>query len=300
MNLKYIITVIVTMFCVLNANAENIKMFGKEDFGYDVPQYKRYREYNNVVNLNVISDPDNFPISSQLQGSVFEGVFEELVNRYNLYIRFIYSDNYNQKAEEFEKNKRINVGEFSIHGHIGVVYGDYPYSNNEYIYPSFFDDSLHMITSADNKLEIKTKDDLKKYKGIYVKRGQKSSKILKDFSVLRIEPIDTYNKAFELLLTGKVDYIIGSYYGSQIEAYKLGLRNYLIYSKTALWKNPLFIRVAPNVYNSKYADVLKRYLRSSKYKEARDASLKRVLEIYKENTQGVVPVMYINDNNADK
>ena len=98
-----------------------------------------------------------------------------------------------------------------------------------------------------------------------------------------------------MIFTKKVDYIIAGYYPSQIEAYKLGVRDFVSYSKEAIWKNPLFIRVHYNLLNSPEIDRLKRYLRTDEFKDARDVALNEVLEIYKKNTQGVIPPMYIGN-----
>ena len=302
MKLKYIVAFIFTICCALNVNAGNIKMFGKEDFGYNIPQYKKNKEYKNIkFRINAIAHSDNFPISSSLQGTILSDAIDDLAENYDILINLVhFEDEYDAKIDEFEKNiKKEGVNHGLLTGSFGVAYDSHLYSKNKYIFPAFFEDNLHLITQVGSSIEIKTTKDLSKHKGVYVKKGQKSSKIIKDLSKMNIAPVETYSKAFELLLTGKVDYIIGSYYSSQIEAYRLGVRNFLVYSKTAIWKNPLFIRVAPDIYSENYIKIIKNYFGSKKYKDNRDASLKRVLEIYRENTQGVVPPMYTNKENSE-
>lgn len=301
MKLKYIFTYVFAVFYVLNVRADdsNIKMFGKETFGYDIPKYITSAENKKVkFIINAIADHDDFPISSSSQGSVLAKIIDDIAEKYDIFINlWYYPQNLDKKIDDFEKSREKDA---SINGHFGVVYKEHIYSKNEYLYPSFFEDNIHIITPVNNSLDIKTKDDLKKYKGVYVKKGQKSSIILKDFKMLNIEAVETYDKAFSLLLTGKVDYIAGNYYSSQIEAYKLGIRNLVLYSKSAVWKNLLFIRITPEVYNSKVTKILKKYFASAEYKNKRDALLKEMLEIYKENTQGIVPPTYTNKEDTDK
>ena len=96
-----------------------------------------------------------------------------------------------------------------------------------------------------------------------------------------------------MLFTKKIDYIVAGYYPSQIEAYKTGLRDYISYSKEAIWKNPLFVRVDYRLLGDQNMDRLKRYMKTDEFKNLRDSALEEVLEIYKKNTQGVIPPMYI-------
>ena len=41
-------------------------------------------------------------------------------------------------------------------------------------------------------------------------------------------------------------------------------------------------------------------MRTEEFKEARDKALEDVLEIYKKNTQGIVPPMYIGEQTKDE
>ena len=120
-----------------------------------------------------------------------------------------------------------------------------------------------------------------------------SQKIEKDFTRYNISSIETYDKAFEELLTGRVDFVVASYYKSQIFLYEKGLRKYVNYSVNPLWKMPLFIKLSPKAISHSRIVYLKNYIKSQKYKTKRDEALEEMLNFYKENTKGVVPPTYI-------
>ena len=289
--MKYFFSFFVIMMFSTNVNAVTVEMFGKDKVGYEQPRYI-LREVQGTIEgakeLITLANHDAFPFSSQEQGSVFSEVIEKIAEKTRIYVKLIYDDKYYKEAVDlFER------GDKHINALFGVPKEYYPYSKNEYIYPAFFENKLHVITPRGGDVIINTKEDLLKYKGVYVKKDNLSSFIVKDFSNYKIQSVDDYSNAFELLFTKKIDYIVAGYYPSQIEAYKTGLRDYISYSKEAIWKNPLFIRVDYRLLGDQNMDRLKRYMKTDEFKNLRDSALEEVLEIYKKNTQGVIPPMYI-------
>ena len=250
------------------------------------------------LRLKALADDKNFPISSLEQGSVFSKIFDEMLIKNSIQFSIIYRPETYQKAvRDFERNESRE-----INAHFGVYYKDAPYSKNQYIYPAFFTNDVHIITSLHNKLELATKNDLKKYKGIHVQTDKISDFVAKDFTSFNIKEVESFSKAFELLLTGEIDYIAASYYPSLIELYKTGIRDYVAYSQEPVWKIPMFIRVHPQLMKSPKIKELENILKSDEYKKQRDELLTELIEIYQENTRGIVPPKYVKetpDNTAE-
>ena len=90
----------------------------------------------------------------------------------------------------------------------GTYYENIPYSKNEYIYPAFFENNIHIITSARNNIAVKTKEDLKNFKGVYSADDRFSSFVLKDFKSLGIKEAKDYPEAYRQLLSGEADYVV--------------------------------------------------------------------------------------------
>lgn len=270
-----------------------IKMYGREQYGYNQPKYSRKPdEWKDMFYITAIADPDNFPISSREQGSVFSKIFADLSQKEHMDIIFYYPRDYKQGIENFERGKTEYMEDTRTV--FGVYYENIPYSENEYIYPSFFENDVYLIMSGNKVLDAHTKDDLKKYKGIYVADDKFSSFVLKDIKSRGIKDVKNYSEAYRQLLSGNADFIAGCYYRSRIEAYKLGIRDYIVYSKTPVWKMPMFLRAFPSLARHPRLEYLKKYLKSPQYKKIRDEAFEELMDIYKENTKGVVPPTYIS------
>ena len=294
--------IIKIMVCVLsvvwgisaNATEDIISLKGKEIFGYNQPYYHfddAQYGWKDRYNIVALVNPNNFPVSSYEQGSVFTKIFDDLAKKEHIVISFYYPRDYQTSIENFEKKI---VDSFSGANTVfGVYYENIPYSKNEYIYPTFFENQIHIITAAQKKANMNNKEDLKNYKGVYAATDNFSSFILKEFANLGIKQVKDFPEAYKALLSGEADYIAGSYYPGIIEAYKLGIRDYVVFSKDAVWKIPMFIRAFPEVARHPRIAYLKRYFKSQRYKKIRDEALQELVDIYKENTKGIVPPTYI-------
>lgn len=300
--MKYFFSILAILFICVNVNADengsHIEMYGKKKYGFDQPMYifnEKAGTIHGAKEMNVLANHEAFPFSSIEQGTAFAPVISTIAKRTKVYLKFLYNeDEYKEEVTAFERGSNYRAALF------GVPKEYYPYSKNEYIYPAFFENKLHVITIRGAGIVINTKEDLLKYKGIYVEKDNLSSFIVKDFSNYKMLQVKDYSVAFEKLFTKEADYIVAGYYPSQIEAYKLGVRDYVSYSKDAIWKNPLFLRIHFKALNNPMIEKLKRYLRTEEFKQARDKSLEDVLEIYKKNTQGVIPPMYIGNRTEDE
>ena len=56
----------------------------------------------------------------------------------------------------------------------------------------------------------------------------------------------------------------------------------------------MFFRVLPDVMDDKSTEELRKYLKSARYKKVRDEAFKELVQIYEENTRGIVPPTYIS------
>lgn len=293
--MKIVLAVLISFFYISNVQASNIRMYGKEKYGYEQPKYvEDYKKVDlrQVLRIAAIAKPDNFPLSSIEQGSVFNKIFLDMEDAINIQISFKYSkDEYQEYVENFERGNQAFLDD--IRARFAVPYEEYPYSKNSYIYPAFFENRIHLMMSTDNKLSFHGKEALKNYKGVYVKTDNFPKYILKDFNYLGIEECANYDEALEKLLTGKIDYIAASYYTGIIEAYKKGVRNFVAYSKDPVWKISLFLRALPQLMQNKKLNDLKKYLKSERYKKVRDEAFVELIKIYEKNTQGILPPKYI-------
>ena len=282
-----------TLMCTnIQAAEKIIKMVGWKENGYSEPQYTgsahRY-DWRDRFDIELLANPNIFPWSSSRLGSVFEKKFSDLAVKEHIVIILKYPlRDYAQMIDNFEKN----IGE--IQGVFASYYENIPYSKNQYIYPSFFENNIHIITPLQTTISLKTKEELKNYKGVYVSQDYFSSFVLKDFAKLGIEKVKDFPEAYKKLLTGEIDYVVASYYPSQIELYKLGIHDYVAYSTNPIWKIPMFFRVTPEVANHPRIAYLKKYLKSASYAKAKEEGMNELLQIYKENTRGIVPPTYIN------
>lgn len=300
--MKTILTMLICIFCVSNVKASNIRMYGKEIYGYEQPKYvENYNagEHRAVLKIIALADPNNFPLSSIEQGSVFNKIFLDMEKSTGIQISLKYGDqNYQENIDNFERENKIYLED--INARFAVPYEEYPYSKNGYIYPAFFENRVHLMMSKNKRFSLQGKENLKKYKGVYVKTDRFPKYILKDFGALGLVESPNYDDAFEKLMTGKIDYIAANYYSSIIETYKKGVRDYVVYSKEPVWRISLFLRGIPKLMHDKRLNELKKYLKSARYKQLKDEAFAELIEIYKNSTQGVLPPKYIGyDMNSD-
>lgn len=296
--MKQITALLVIFFYSFNVSAATIRMFGREKNGFSQPRYMQEIVVSREnLNFYCMAKDNHFPFSSKGQGSVFYKIFEDLAYKAHVTFDYFYPNDFEKKVENFEQGRPPE----GINAYCNAYYEYLPYSKNEYVYPAFFENKIYVITSIQNKLDLTTKESLKNYRGVRSQTDHISSFIAKEFANLKIKDMENYAKAYEELLTGKADYMVASYYPSLIEAYKLGIRNYIIYSKDGVWKMPMFIRILPQLKNKPQVKAMEKYLKSARYKKIRDAAFEELIEIYKNNTQGIVPPTYVNiqQNNSE-
>ena len=286
--MKYIIAIIISMLGITAVSAGTITMVGQSKYGFNQPKYIQSKgNPKKKLKITVLGEENSFPLSSREQGSVFSVIFDEILAQTPIDIGFSYKNNYENVVKKFEREgKQEDINAYFSY------YNEFSYFSNKFVYPAFFNNNVHIITTLQNKLNLKNKNELKDYKGIYAKTDKMADFVLKEFQLLNIEEVEDLSKAFELLLTGQADYIAANYYSSQIEAYKLGIHDFIAYSADAVWKQPMFLRVDASVFRSPYIKELQKILNNPKYKRLKEKAFDDLLNTYKENTRGVVPPTY--------
>lgn len=295
--MKILLISMLTLFFISATQAAHIDMFGQEKYGFSQPRYQepnwdtlKQMEGDGTIILEAVAADKHFPFSSQKQGSVFTKIFELTSDKTKVYIS-IYCDkkNYENVVTEFERGSTESPNAL-----FGVYYEEIPYSQNQLLYPAFFTNNVHIIYSNQKRLNISNKSDLKNYKGVHVSTDRVSSTVAKEFKSLSIKEVKNFSQAFEELLTGKADYMVAGYYPSLIELYKLGIKDYVVYSKNPIWKMPMFIKVDPKIKKDARIQEFEKYLRSWAYIEKREKTLEELVKIYEDNTRGIVSPTYIN------
>ena len=290
--MKYLITLIFSICFVSLAMAVSIRMQPDTKHGINIPKYVLDDDNSGLrssrLKMVALADSENFPISSVKQGSVFLKIFDDIKNRTGIEIELLYNQKYFNLAQLFERGKKTEFNALW-----GVYYQELPYSKNQYVYPAMMTNNVHLITSVQKNLDIKKKEDLKNYKGMRIQTDKVSNIVAREFATMNLKVAEDFDKAYEELLTGKVDYLVASYYPSLLAAYSLGIKKYIAYSKEPLWRMPVFVRCNESIKKHPAIRALSEYFNSIHYKELREQAFQEVVEIYKTNARGVVPPTYI-------
>ena len=285
---------------LFSCNAYSVNMFelkekriNQKDYLEPVYEYVIKKSFfDDEFILQLLAEKDNFPFTSKKQGSVFFEIFNHLADKEHIIIYLAHPNNITFK--EVEQLMEHEDGEKFFDGIFGMYYEENKYSSLQYLYPAFAENHIHLITNSSKTLDINTKEDLKKYKGLYVKTDFLPKFAIKDAKRLGLTESADFGHAFEDLFTGRVDFIVASNYLSQIELYKVGLRAYARYSQNPIWSAPLFLKFPPKTMKHPRLESLKKYFKSAEYKQVRDKAFENLLERYRENTKGIVPPTYMN------
>lgn len=208
--------------------------------------------------------------------------FKEYHKKYNFHAGFYPSKNY--------VNDVIDVRS----GKLDVIWGMYNqttiYNGIEYIFPSFANNPIHIITLPENTSRIKTISDARKLKGAIYAEEPLSDYIESYLKKLNIQRVENPYELFRLLFTKEIDYIIGGKYFYMIESAKLGLSKQIRFSKNAVWDMPMFVGVSkPYRHRALVVKSLKDILGDAKTKEKINNSLIQMLDNIEKQYSGVVP-----------
>jgi ABC-type amino acid transport substrate-binding protein len=190
-------------------------------------------------------------------------------------------------------------------GQTDIILGIYTmsklYSGLEYIYPAALNNPIHVVLRRGEGTRVKSEADLKNLKGVYVRSEYFSDYMLKNFDSYNLSSLASPDEAYEQLLTGKIDYIIGSYYFNYAYAVRHGLQAYLDFSKQALWNMPLFIGVskAGGSYRT-LVNALNRLMTDSEFTSVLSQSLKQAIQQTEAESVGVVPPKYVRSESINE
>lgn len=134
---------------------------------------------------------------------------------------------------------KMRLGEYKIF--FGAYSGTHMFDGLSLVYPAVISNPLHIITTAETHDKIHHTDDLKLFHGVVSTSEYFSDFAWRKINELNVEKVNSTYEAYEKLFTGEATYMIGSIYYNRIQAFRLGLSDYLIYSQKPLFKMPVFI-----------------------------------------------------------
>ena len=126
------------------------------------------------------------------------------------------------------------------------------------VYTAYFKNSFTVYFREDKKRDFASIDDLKKFKGI-IRREENIYKLFlnkKALSGLDLEQVKTAKIAFEMLLDGDADYLIGSPYSVESELRRYKLQKKIVSAKVSILDASLFFVLSSNTDCVKLAKIL--------------------------------------------
>lgn len=181
---------------------------------------------------------------------------------------------------------------------LGVYFSTERYRGIQLLYPSIVNNPIVPVTLPSSDINIQTKEDLKNLKGAIDKREHFSDYVARELQKLNVQEFDNSEKLYEQLFIGNVDYILTSRYYGALEQAKLGLRDMVQMSKTAIWDMPLFIGVSDAITNNAHKRLVKRIQKLLKeqgeeLKESINQLLIEKIRQADEAARGVVPPSFV-------
>lgn len=172
--------------------------------------------------------------------------------------------------------------------------GAYPetkmFRNLHLLYPAVVSNPIHVITLPETNAKITSTADLQNLKGAAIK-----TEYFSDFVMRKIQPLNLYYAetpldAYEKLFTQEVDYIIGGLYYNKMEASKYGIEQYLSYSKTPVFKIPVFMATCEKLPRlNAFEKALKEEMKKPEFAEKIKQLISDEVNAEIEKNQGVVP-----------
>lgn len=243
--------------------------------------------------VSLTSFPDYYPFSyteKQRENKFLVTVFNkgmELFSKTGDYeLSFVPIADYDQAVND------VRRGEIDVL--LGMYFDTKLYSGLEYLYPAALNNPVHVAMLPHNLDKVATTEDLKNLRGLYIEKEHFSDYMLNNFKKYNIKPIDTAYHAYEQLFTGQADFIAGSYYYNYAQICKLGLKDYVTFSKNPLWNMPLFIGVSKAAKNhNKLNILLRRFIVTEGFKQSMAESLKQAMRDVEMQSQGIVPPKFV-------
>jgi len=192
------------------------------------------------------------------------------------------------------KDTIYNLNDGKIDVFLGAFYATESFNNLDFIFPSVLNNPIHLIMVPNKISQVKKASDLKALKGIYLENEMFGDYMLKTFQNLNMTPVENADKAYEALLTGQADFILGSYYYHYAQIVERGLKEYVAFSSTPLWNMPMFIALSKNIQDRKEIhEYFKRLASSDGLKNTILNHIKKLISEKEQQSLGVVPPMYV-------
>ena len=219
--------------------------------------------------------------------SVLKNVLEKTLSEEGYILKY---KNYEDTTKALSE---VRLGNCDIF--LGMYYSTEAFNGIEYIFPAVINNPVHLMMLPEKIAMIKKVDDLKSLNGIYNSKEYFSDFMIQNFSRLNIKPVLSSDEAFEKLLTGQVDYIVGGYYYSYMQVLQTGLKDYIAFSSKALWNMPLFIGISKTFPGRAVLTAhLVRAINNPTFKEQLNADLRSLIKKAQEDTIGIVPPKYVH------
>lgn len=277
-------------------NFANIIIFLLAFFSLEKNVYSQISEQksNKKAIICATSYPDYIPLSYYDDKNGFYNIFEkalkDILHTNNLSIQIYTQPTY---VENIQKTKT---------GNCDLLLGIYNETQNkikefeqiEYLYPAIIQNPINLVMLPSNISKIKSMNDLKKLKGIYISKEYFSDYILEVFSNYDIKPEENANKAYEKLFLGEIDFIVGGYYYNYIQTIKLGIKDFVSFSKKSLWTMPMFIGLSKKSPHYKRLKILlSKKIIDKSVSEQVEEEIKRKISIIETDYIGIVPPSFI-------
>lgn len=170
------------------------------------------------------------------------------------------------------------------------------FSGLDVVYPAAVSNPIHLITLPETTEKVKNYGDLRNLRGIACKTEYFSDFVLRKFKELNITYVESPFEAYEMIITGKADYMMGSLYYNKIMASRHGVGDYLTYSKNPIFKIPFFIslsKVMPVL--SEYKKVLSEEFAKPEFAMAVKKGILEEVNKEIDKNSGVVPPSFIQE-----
>lgn len=220
-------------------------------------------------------------------------IFQELLNDFgrenHMRINYIYPEG----AYE-DMIRQVRSGDIDMV--LGMYHETKLYEGLDYIVPAVISNPITLIMLPSRTGEIKNLEDLKKMKGAMLSFETLSDYVAEQMKQYNVERVEKPYDIFKKLFTGEIDYIFAGYYTGIIEASKLGLRNYITFSKQIIWDIPLFIGVSKTSEDRRFLiGRLGKFCERDDIKEKFNKFLANEIHRYETMNKQIVPPVFIKD-----
>lgn len=237
----------------------------------------------------------DYPPFSYYEKDEIHSIFLKPMRSFSEKYRFELKQYSEEKIENMDFKRivlKVRSGECKIF--LGAYSDTKMFKGLNIIYPAVVSNPLHVISLPAAKDKIKSADDLKKYKGMAIKTEYFSDFVMRKIQPLNLEYVESPYEAYEKLFTGEADYIIGSLYYNKIMASRLGIEQYLSYSKFPLYKIPVFVALSRQTpMFTLYSNMLKEEMSKPEFADNVKKEILRVVSSELEKNRGVVPPAFV-------